>query len=251
MNSLNKVVIFGATSGIAEQAARQLVREGASVFCVARNAEKLDALLTDLRVRGQSGQHIAGCIADLDDVAQHEALWQEAKSSLHGCDGVLLAQSVLPKQAECQQSGSQTVSAIHTNALAPIHLLTLIANDFEAQKQGVIAVISSVAGDRGRQSNYVYGAAKGLLTTFLQGLRNRLFKSGVSVITVKPGFTRTQMTAGMNREGFLWADADEVARGIVNAMRKGKDEVYLKPVWRAVMTVIKLIPETIFKRLSL
>ena len=251
MNSLNKVVIFGATSGIAEQAARQLVCEGASVFCVARNAEKLDALLTDLRVRGQSGQHIAGCIADLDDVAQHETLWQEAKSSLHGCDGVLLAQGVLPNQAECQQSGSQTLSAIHTNALAPIHLLTLIANDFEAQKQGVIAVISSVAGDRGRQSNYVYGAAKGLLTTFLQGLRNRLFKSGVSVITVKPGFTRTQMTASMNREGFLWADADEVARGIVNAMRKGKDEVYLKPVWRAVMTVIKLIPETIFKRLSL
>lgn len=251
MNSLNKVIIFGATSGIAEQAARQLVSDGASVHCVARNAEKLEALLADLRVRAHSSQAISGSLHDLDDTSLHAQIWQEAKSSLHGCDGVLFAQGVLPNQAECEQSPEKTLASIHTNALAIIHLLTMVANDFAEQKRGAIAVISSVAGDRGRQSNYVYGAAKGLLSVFLQGLRNRLFKHNVSVTTIKPGFTRTRMTEGMNREGFLWADADEVGKGIVHAMRQGKDEVYLKPIWRIIMGVIKAIPETIFKRLSL
>ena len=251
MNSLSKVIIFGATSGIAKHAARQLVCEGASVHCVARNQEKLDSLLADLRIRANDSQIISGSLHDLDDISQHATIWQQAKDSLGGCDGVLMAQGVLPNQTECQQSAEKTLASLHTNAISIINLLTLAANDFEAQKNGAIAVISSVAGDRGRQSNYIYGAAKGLLSIFLQGLRNRLFKSRVSVTTVKPGFTRTQMTAEMNREGFLWADADVVGKGIVQAMRQGKDEIYLKPIWRIIMMLIKAIPETIFKRLSL
>lgn len=251
MNSLNKVVILGATSGIAEHAIRQLVSEGASVFCVARNQDKLDLLLNDLRIRAQSGQIIAGYLCDLDDLNQHAILWQEAKNTLKGCDGVLFAQGVLPNQVECEQSPNKTLNSIHTNALSIIHLLTIIAHDFAQQQYGSIAVISSVAGDRGRQSNYIYGASKGMLNIFLQGLRNRLYPDHVSVTTIKPGFTRTRMTEGMNREGFLWANADEVGKGIVHAMRHGKNEVYLKPIWRWIMFIIKSIPECIFKRLKL
>lgn len=251
MNSLNKVVVFGATSGIAEHAIRQLVSEGASVFCVARQQDKLDLLLNDLRVRAHSGQTISGSVCDLGDLNQHAAIWQQAQTTLQGCDGVLLAQGVLPNQTECEQSVEQTLACIHINALSVISLLTLIANDFAQQQKGAIAVISSVAGNRGRQSNYVYGASKGMLNVFLQGLRNRLYPHHVSVTTIKPGFTRTRMTEGMKREGFLWADADEVGKGIVQAMRHGKDEVYLKPIWRWVMCVIQSIPECVFKRLKL
>lgn len=251
MNALNKVIIFGATSDIAETVIRRLVGEGASVYCIARNRDRLDALLADLQIRAGEHQHIAGAVADLSDIDKHEKLWQDALDSLGGCDGVLCAHGTLPDQEACQQSREATLQALNINATGIISLLTPIANYMQAQQQGVIAVISSVAGDRGRQSNYVYGAAKGMLSIFLQGLRNRLAKHHVSVVTIKPGFTRTRMTEGMNRQGFLWADAAEVGDGIVNAMRKGKDEVYLKPIWRLVMLVIKNIPERIFKRLSL
>jgi short-subunit dehydrogenase len=125
-----------------------------------------------------------------------------------------------------------------------------LANLMEAQGSGTIAVISSVAGDRGRQSNYVYGAAKGMVTRFLQGLRNRLAKRGVQVLTIKPGFVDTPMTAAF-KKGALWAQPDAVARGIVAAVDAGKDEVYLPGFWRLIMAIIRHIPEPIFKRLSL
>lgn len=251
MNTLNKVIVFGATSEIAEQALRQLVSEGASVYCVARDEQRLETLLTDLSIRAGEQQTILGSIADLSDFSSHDTLWASAKAALQGCDGVLIAHGHLPNQSACEQSAQQTLDNINLNAMSIISLLTPIANHMQQQQYGVIAVISSVAGDRGRQSNYVYGAAKGMLSVFLQGLRNRLHQHKVAVVTIKPGFTRTRMTEGMNREGFLWADAADVGAGIVGAMRKGKDEVYLKPIWRLIMWVIKMIPEYIFKRLSL
>lgn len=251
MNKLNRVIIFGATSDMAEQVARQLVTQGSSIYCIARQETRLEALLADLRVRADNSQNILGTVADLSDLTHLEALWQKAVHELGGVDAVLMAQGILPDQQLCQANVNATMEAIQINVLNHIALLTYIANDFEQQKSGVIAVISSVAGDRGRQSNYVYGASKGMLSLFLQGLRNRLYKSGVSVVDIKPGFTRTRMTAGMKQDGFLWANADETAQGIVKAMRNGTDIVYLKWIWRWVMLVIKHIPETIFKRLSL
>ncbi len=250
-NSLNKVVVFGATSDIAQNVARQLIEQGANVCCVARDQDRLDTLLADLKVRAADGQNVQGVVADLSNLDELDALWQQAKDSLGGCDGVLMAQGVLPDQALCQQSIQETLTVLNINSLGVVGLLTVIANDFEMQKKGVIAVISSVAGDRGRQSNYVCGASKGVLSVFLQGLRNRLFKHGVSVLDIKPGFTRTRMTEGMDRQGFLWANADDTAKDIVRAMRNGADTVYLKWIWRWVMLVIKHIPETVFKRLSL
>jgi len=137
-----------------------------------------------------------------------------------------------------------------TNCASVISLLRILADYFEQQRRGCIAVISSVAGDRGRQSNYVYGAAKGAVTVFLQGLRNRLYKSGVAVVTIKPGTVDTPMTAGM-KKGLLFASASSVGQGIYKAMLARKEVVYLPWFWRPIMFIIRSIPEPIFKKLSL
>ncbi len=134
--------------------------------------------------------------------------------------------------------------------MSVISLLTHLGNRFEAQRHGAIAVISSVAGDRGRLSNYVYGTAKGAVSIFMQGLRNRLYKSGVNVLTIKPGFVDTPMTAQLPK-GALWAQPDHIAAGIIKAIDSGKTVVYLPGFWRLIMLIIKSIPESVFRRLSL
>ncbi|SDK79413.1 Short-chain dehydrogenase [Franzmannia pantelleriensis] len=251
MNSLKRVILFGATSAIAEQTARQLVAQGASLYCVGRNPDKLTALIDDLKVRAGSQQCIDGCVADLVDHSRHEHLINDATHVLGEVDGVLIAHGTLPVQQACEADVAMTRKEIETNALSVISLLTLLANLFEQQQRGVIAVISSVAGDRGRQSNYVYGAAKGMLTLFLQGLRNRLAKANVDVVTIKPGFVDTPMTADFNKAGPLWAKPDQVAKGIIKAMQRGKDEVYILWFWRWIMLFIRHIPESFFKRMTL
>ncbi|MDD2581504.1 MAG: SDR family oxidoreductase [Desulfuromonadaceae bacterium] len=251
MNSLNRVVIFGVTSAIAEQTARQLVQNGASIYCIGRNPDKLNRILADLKVRAGSDQTIAGVSADLTDTHQHLALIEQANEALGGLDAALIAHGTLPDQKACEADVTLTLQEIETNALSVVSLLSLLANQFEAQGKGVIAAISSVAGDRGRQSNYVYGAAKGMVSLFMQGLRNRLASKGVSVVTIKPGFVDSPMTASFDKSGPLWAKPEMVAKGIVNAMQKGKGEVYLPWFWYIVMQIIKHIPEAIFKRLSL
>lgn len=251
MNSLNRVILFGATSAIAEQTARQLVAQGASLYCVGRNRDKLMALIDDLKVRASDQQQIDGCVADLTDSDQHVRLIDAGERALGGIDGVLIAHGTLPDQQACQANVAKTRQEIETNALSVISLLTLLANRLEQQQHGVIAVISSVAGDRGRQSNYVYGAAKGMVTLFLQGLRNRLAKASVDVVTIKPGFVDTPMTAELDKGGPLWAKPEQIATGIIKAMQKGKGEVYLPWFWWGIMLIIKHIPEAIFKRMSL
>lgn len=251
MNSLKRVIIFGATSAIAEHTARQLVAQGASLYCIGRNQQKLDAMIEDLKVRANDNQQIVGAAADLTDSTQHEALIGAAETTLGKMDGVLVAHGTLPDQEACQADAARMREEVETNALSVMSLLTLLANRFEKQRSGVIAVISSVAGDRGRQSNYVYGAAKGMVSIFAQGLRNRLAKSNVDVVTIKPGFVDTPMTAEFDKSGPLWAKPEQVAAGIIKAMQKGKGDVYLPWFWWGIMQVIKHIPEAIFKRLSL
>lgn len=251
MNSLNRVVIFGATSAIAEHAARQLVQNGASIYCIGRNIDKLDRIIADLKVRAGSEQIIQGISADLTDIDQHTTLIEQASEALGGLDAALIAHGTLPDQKACEADVALTLQEIQTNALSVVSLLSLLANRFEAQGKGVIAAISSVAGDRGRQSNYVYGAAKGMVSLFMQGLRNRLTKKGVSVVTIKPGFVDSPMTADFDKSGPLWAKPEIIAKGIVNAMQKGKGDVYLPRFWWGIMQIIKHIPEAIFKRLSL
>ncbi len=251
MNALNNVIIFGATSAIAEHVARKLIARGASVYCIGRSETRLETLLQDLKVRAGSGQRVEGCAADLLATENHEGLIAAAVEALGSVDGVLIAHGSLPKQSECEASFEQTRHEIQTNAISVISLLTLLGNRFELQERGVIAVISSVAGDRGRKSNYVYGAAKGMVSIFMQGLRNRLYSKGVDVVTIKPGFVDTPMTAAFDKSGPLWAQPGQIATGIVTAMVRGKNDVYLPWFWQVIMLIIRHIPESVFKRLSL
>jgi decaprenylphospho-beta-D-erythro-pentofuranosid-2-ulose 2-reductase len=246
---MRNILIIGATSSIAEATARRFAASGARFYLVGRNAEKLAAIARDLEVR--SGQPVYQESLDLDQIDQHPAVINRAMGALGRIDLALIAHGVLPDQAACQQSVAKTLAALHTNALSVISLATLLANEFEAHQQGSLIVIGSVAGDRGRQSNYVYGAAKGMVSLFLQGVRNRLSSKGVQVITVKPGFVNTPMTAALEKKGLLWAQPDQIAQGIVIAVERGRDEVYLPWFWRWIMRVIRHIPEGIFKRMRL
>lgn len=245
---MKKVLIVGATSAIAEATARIWAQRGDQLFLVARNREKLEAIADDLRVRGCSsvGTH---CM-DVNDFDAHAPMLMIAEQELSGMDTVLIAHGTLSDQDACQQSVELTMQEIRTNALSVIALLTHIANRFEQQKKGTIAVISSVAGDRGRGSNYVYGSAKAMVTTFTSGLRQRLFKSGVAVVTIKPGFVDTPMTKDF-KKGLLWVSPHYLAKGIDKAVCHKYEESYAPVFWLIIMTIIKLVPERIFKRLGL
>jgi decaprenylphospho-beta-D-erythro-pentofuranosid-2-ulose 2-reductase len=245
---VRKVLIIGATSAIAEATARLLAQSGAALYLVARNEGRLAAVAADLSVRGSPR---VGCEAlDANDFAAHEAMIERADVFLAGIDTVLIAHGTLSDQKSCEKSVELTLHELNTNALSVIALLTRIANRLEARKRGTIAVISSVAGDRGRGSNYVYGSAKALVTAFLSGLRQRLGKFGVNVVTIKPGFVDSPMTATFTK-GPLWAQPERIAAGIMRAIDRRSGTVYLPGFWRPIMLVIRAIPESLFLRLSL
>ena len=245
---MQKILIIGATSAIAEACAKRFAAQGHSFYLLARNSSKLESLAQDLRVRGAAAVHCATFEANA--LETHQALLEQVKTELNGLDRVLIAHGTLSDQQACQQSVELTLQELQTNALSVIALLTLLANHFEQQRHGSIAVIGSVAGDRGRQSNYIYGTAKGALSIFLQGLRNRLHKSGVQVLTIKPGFVDTPMTAAFPK-GPLWATPEKVALDIDKALEKKKDVLYTPGFWMLIMLIIKSVPEKLFKRLSL
>lgn len=245
---MRRMLIVGATSALAEATARLFAEEGERFYLVARKADRLNAIAADLRTRGAA--QVETEVMDANTLDAHTALIERAITALGGLDTVLLAHGTLPDQSACEHSVELTLSEIQTNGLSSISLLTHLANYFERQGHGTLAVISSVAGDRGRQSNYVYGTAKGAVSIFLQGLRNRLYRSGVQVLTIKPGFVDTPMTAEF-KKGLLWAKPEVVAQGIHKAIHKKSDIVYLPWFWRFIMLIINNIPETIFKRLKL
>ena len=246
---MRKVLIVGATSAIAQATARLLAARGDRLFLAARNPERLEVVRQDLVVRGAGSVDVM--VLDANERTRHAALLAAAEQAMGGLEIVLIAHGVLSDQKACEASVDRTLADIETNALGVIALLTLIANRFEAGRAGVIAVISSVAGDRGRKSNYVYGAAKGMVSLFLQGLRNRLAGVGVQVLTIKPGFVDTPMTAGIAKGGPLWVKPETIAAGILSAIEKGKDVAYLPWFWWPIMLIIRHIPERVFKRLSL
>ena len=245
--SLERVVIFGATSAIAQAVARRLAVKGARMHLVARDAAKLAAVRDDLAARGAC---VTMALADLDDVSRHAGLVDEAGAALEGLDGALIAQGTLPDQAACEADFALTEAQWRTNFVAPASLAAALADRFERQGRGVIAAISSVAGDRGRRSNYVYGTAKGALSIFLQGLRARVDAKGVRVVTIKPGFVDTPMTAGF-RKGLLWATPERIAPAIVSAMERGRGDVYVPAFWWAILFVIRHLPERIFLKLPI
>jgi decaprenylphospho-beta-D-erythro-pentofuranosid-2-ulose 2-reductase len=243
-----KVLVLGATSGIAEATCRIWAAQGASLFLVARNAEKLAAVATDLQARGAS--YVDTAVADLDDTDQHPALLAHAINSLTGMDVAYLAHGVLGDQIQAEQDFYNAEQILHTNFLAPVSLLTWLANYCVQRKAGTLAVLSSVAGDRGRKSNYVYGSSKAGLSAFLGGLRNRLDREGVTILTIKPGPTKTAMTASM-KGNEKFADVNTVAQTIVKAIAAKKDNLYVPFQWQPIMFIIRNIPESIFKKLNL
>ena len=245
---MKKILIIGASSAIANESAREWAKGGAELFLVARSEEKLKIISTDLRVRGAS--EVSTFCMDLNNLAQAEEMLEKVFMQMGCVDIALIAHGTLSHQKKCENSVESTLFELKTNAISTIAILTLLANRLEAQKKGVIAVISSVAGDRGRQSNYVYGSAKAMLTTFCSGLRQRLSKSGCSVITIKPGFVDTPMTAEF-KKSFIWASSDSVGKSIVTACNSKNGEVYIPGFWLYIMTIIKLTPNIIFNRLKL
>jgi decaprenylphospho-beta-D-erythro-pentofuranosid-2-ulose 2-reductase len=245
---VKKILIFGASSAIAMAAARLWAKAGCELVLVARHEERLNNLKNDLLVRGAS--NVKTYCVDLAQISNLGSLVDQVWPANEKMDIALIAHGTLSNQAECQNSIELTLQEIQTNAISPILLLTTLANRFSQQGFGAIAAISSVAGDRGRQSNYVYGSAKALLSTFMSGLRQRLYQSKVRVIDIKPGFVDTPMTQEF-RKGPLWATPDGIAPAIVKACEKSNGNVYVPSFWFVIMTIIQLVPEFIFKRIRL
>jgi decaprenylphospho-beta-D-erythro-pentofuranosid-2-ulose 2-reductase len=245
---MRRILIVGATSAIAEATAREFARRGDALFLVGRSPERLRAIADDLKIRGAAS--IGMRSIDLRELQSFAGLIDEAAHSLGGLDAALIAHGTLSDQKECETSVAVMLNEFTINALSVMALCTLLANRFEAQGRGVIAVISSVAGDRGRQSNYVYGAAKASLSAFTSGLRQRLYPKGVHVVTVKPGFVSTPMTAAF-KKGLLWASPASVGTAIAKAMMRGTPVLYTPWFWRGIMWIIKSIPEFVFQRLRL
>jgi len=245
---MKKILIIGASSAIAQATARMFAKDGDKLFLVARNSEKLKEQADDLRVRG--ADQVEFFAMDVLEYDKHQSTIELAASKMGGLDLALISHGTLPDQKSCEQSVDEMKKEFETNCISTLSFLTQLANYFEERKAGTIAAISSPAGDRGRQSNYVYGAAKGAVSVFMQGLRNRLFASGVHVLTIKPGFVDTPMTSEFEK-GALWASPEITAKQIYFAIEKKKNTAYVPWFWTIIMLIIKLVPETIFKRLKL
>ncbi len=245
---MKKTVIFGASSAIAEAVARRRAARGDTLFLFGRSEQKLSAIAEDLRVRGATKVYFEAC--DLTATEQHSTLIDKAFHILNGLDIALICHGRLTPQNDAQHDFRIVESDFQINFISAASMLTHLANRFEHQGHGILAAISSVAGDRGRQSNYVYGSAKAALTEFLSGLRSRLAGRGVSVITVKPGIVDTPMTAHLEKSP-LHASRDRVAIRIDKALDRPVDVLYAPSYWYWIMLAIRLLPERIFKRLRL
>ncbi|HLI77663.1 MAG TPA: SDR family oxidoreductase [Acidobacteriaceae bacterium] len=246
-----RILVLGATSGIAEASIRLWASRGEDLFLVGRNADRLAAVAADARVRGAG--FVDTAVADLDQTQQHAELMAHAINSLGGLDVAYVAVGVLGDQTKAERSFAEAAQIMHTNLIAPVSLLTWLANYCAQRHAGTLAVLSSVAGERGRKSNYVYGSSKAGLTAFVDGLRNRVDRDGVKVMTIKPGPVKTAMTEGMKGER-KFADVNKVAAAIVKAIDKGAkapDVLNVPGIWRLLMAVIRLIPEGRFKRMDL
>ncbi len=240
---MSYLLILGAKSDIAKAVAREYAKNGYDIYLAARNIEELLPLSQDINIRYE--KEAKRVIFDALDFKSHQAFYDSLDPKPIG---VISAIGSLGIQEKAQNDFEKAQKIIETNYVGCLSILNIIANDYEQQKSGFIIGISSVAGDRGRKSNYIYGSAKAAFSAYLSGLRNRLHDANVQVLTVKPGFVNTQMTKGMDLPAKLTAEPEDVARDIYKAQQKGKNVIYTKWMWRYVMMIIKMIPETLFKQ---
>lgn len=240
------VLIIGATSGIAEAVARRYAAQGARLFLVARSDGKLQAIAADLSARG--AKSVQTFVLDANEIQRIPQMLDAAWETCDVFNVALVAHGTLPDQQRSEIDMQYAISEFRTNAESVIACLVGLAGRFETQGKGVIAVIGSVAGDRGRASNYLYGAAKAAVDTYASGLRARLFKRGVHVLTIKPGFVATSMTAHLNLPVRLTATPEKVSLDIENAIIRHTNVLYTPSFWTWIMLIIRSIPEAAFKR---
>ena len=243
-----RVVVLGATSAIGRAIAEELARSGDTLHLGGRDEEELQSITADLHIRFEV--QVTCSAFEATDFAAHDSYLDDATIALGGLEGVVVVFGDIGDAARSAREPDYARTIHDGNYTGAASILTFAANRLEEKGAGFIVCVGSVAGDRGRQSNYIYGAAKGALELFLQGLRNRLTPAGVQVLTVKPGFVDSPMTYG--KDGlFLVASPEKVARSIVRAQRRGRNVIYVPWFWRWIMLIIKLIPEPIFRRMKM
>ena len=240
------VLILGATSDMAVAIARRLATAGYSLTLAGRNTERLSVIVGDLRVRHKA--MVNSVLFDALDFGKHQAFYDALPDKP---DIVICVFGLLGDQQEAERNWNHCEGILHSNFTGAVSILNVVANDFERRKKGVIVGISSVAGERGRQSNYIYGSAKAGFTAYLSGLRNRLYHHGVHVLTVKPGFVKTKMIENISTPAVLTASPKQVADKVLKAILRKKNIIYVLPSWAVVMSLIRAIPEQVFKKMKL
>lgn len=240
------ILIIGAKSDIAKAVAKKYAENGYNLYLAARESIEIQEFANDIQIRTQ--KKVKCLELDTLNYASHQIFYDNLEEKPIGVISVV---GYLGEQGKAQNNFEETKKIIDTNFTGVVSILNIVANDFEKNKNGFIVGISSVAGDRGRKSNFIYGSAKAAFTTYLSGLRNRLYKSNVHVMTVKPGFVETNMTVGLDLPKKLTAQPAEVANDIFKAQQKGKNILYTKWFWKWIMLIIKLIPEWKFKKMSI
>lgn len=240
------VLILGAGSDMAVAIARQFAAEKYDIQLAARNTSFLQAQQQDLEIR--YGIRASTHAFDALDFGSHAAFYDSLQPKP---DITVCVFGYLGDQELAQSNWQEAARIIHTNYTGAVSILNIVANDYAARGQGAIIGISSVAGERGRQSNYLYGSAKAGFTAYLSGLRNRLFHRGVHVMSVQPGFVYTRMTEGLKLPPLLTAQPNDVATAVVKGVKAGKNILYVKWFWRYIMLIIKSVPEFVFKKLKL
>lgn len=246
---MKRVMILGATSAIAMACARIWATEKSTFFLVARNMDKLSAISEDLMVRGASS--VEPFEIDLNDIEYLSDMVEKGVEVLGGIDVVLIAHGTLPEQPKCEANPQIIEKEFATNAVSVVVLMAALSNHLVKQGYGAMGVISSVAGDRGRPSNYVYGSAKAAVSTFSEGLRGRLFRTGVTLTDIRPGFVDTPMTRELILPSLLTVQPEQIAKRIVKGVERGVDVLYVPRFWWVIMLVIRSIPRMLFKRTSL
>jgi len=247
---MRHILIIGATSAMAEQCARLWAARGNARFVlVGRDLRRIEAIAQDLRVRGQ-GVAASARVVDFEDATAIGALVRDVAQEAP-LDVALVAHGHLPDQPACEADLALVARELSVNGVSPVLFAEAIAGEMQRAGRGALAVIGSVAGDRGRKSNYVYGAAKGLVERYVEGLQHRLAATGVHITLVKPGPTDTPMTAHLKQDGARLADVAAVARDIVGATEAGKPVLYTPGKWALIMTVIRNLPRVVFHRMNI